>query len=57
MCVPINSKSGDEVITAYTNHVTYIFGPSCKILSDNSTEFKNKLFEEVASMLDIEYKT
>ena len=57
MCVPIKSKSADEVITAYTNHVTYIFGPSCKILSDNGKEFINKLFEEVASMLHTEYKT
>ena len=48
MCVPIKSKSADEVVTAYTNHITYIFDPSCKILSNNGTEFKNKLFEEVA---------
>ena len=27
-----------------------------KILSDNSTEFKNKLFEEVSKQLGMEYK-
>ena len=32
------------------------FGGSEKILSDNGTEFKNKLFEEVADQLGVEYK-
>ena len=54
--VPIKSKSADKVVTVYTNHM-YIFGPSHKILSDNGTELKNKLFEKVASKLATEYKT
>ena len=29
---------------------------SLKILSDNGTEFKNKLFEQVAKQLGVEYK-
>ena len=32
------------------------FGGSLKILSDNGTEFKNKLFEQVAKELGVEYK-
>ena len=32
------------------------FGGSEKILSDNSTEFKNKLFKEVTNQLGVKYK-
>ena len=32
------------------------FGGSEKILSDNGTEFKNKLFEDVAKQIGVEYK-
>ena len=32
------------------------FGGSIKILSDNGTEFKNKLIEEVSEELGVEYK-
>ena len=32
------------------------FGGSEKLLSDNGTEFKNKLFEEVVNQLGVEYK-
>ena len=32
------------------------FGGSLKILSDNGTEFKNKLMEEVSKDLGVEYK-
>ena len=41
---------------AYLCHVYSKFGGSEKILSDNGTEFKNKLFEEVADELGVEYK-
>ena len=37
-------------------HVYSKFGGSEKILSHNSTEFKNKLFEEVSKQLGIQYK-
>ena len=32
------------------------FGGSIKILSDNGTEFKNKIFEQVAKELGVVYK-
>ena len=32
------------------------FGGSLKILSDNGTEFKNKLFENIAKQLGVKYK-
>ena len=41
---------------AYLKHVHHIFGPSRKILSDNGTEFNNKLFEAVAKELGVEHK-
>ena len=37
-------------------HVYSKFGGSEKILSDNGTEFKNTLFEDVAKKLGVEYK-
>ena len=55
-CIPLKSKTAQEVVQAYLHHVYSKFGGSEKILSDNGTEFKNKLFEEVASQLGVEYK-
>ena len=40
----------------YIDHVYAKFGGSLKILSGNGTEFKNKLFEEIAKELGVEYK-
>ena len=55
-CIPLKSKTAEEVVLAYLCHVYSKFGGSEKILSDNGTEFKNKLFEEVADQLGVEYK-
>ena len=38
------------------NHVYCKHGGSLKTLSDNGTEFKNKLMEEVSKELGVEYK-
>ena len=54
--IPLKSKTAQEVVQAYLCHIYSKFGGSEKILSYNSTEFKNKLFEEVASQLGVEYK-
>ena len=35
-----------EVVTAYKNHIYCTFGGGVKILMDNGTEFKNKLFKK-----------
>ena len=55
-CIPIQSKSADDIVHAYNTNMYSKFGGSRKILSDNGTEFKNKLFETVAEMLGTEYK-
>ena len=55
-CVPLQTKTAEEVIQAYIDQFYSRFGGSLKILSDNGTEFKNKLFEQVAKELGVEYK-
>ena len=55
-CIPLKTKTAEEVVQAYLHQVYSKFGGSENFLSDNGTEFKNKLFEEVASQLGIEYK-
>ena len=55
-CIPIPDKTAPVVVKAYLRHVHHVFGPSCKILSDNGTEFSNKLFEAVAKELGVEHK-
>ena len=55
-CVPLRTKTAEEVIKTYIDHVYAKFGGSLKILSDNGTEFQNKLFEQVAKEFGVEYK-
>ena len=55
-CVPLQTKTAGEVIQAYIDNVYAKFGGSLKILSDNGTEFKNKLFEQIAKELGVEHK-
>ena len=55
-CIPIPDKTAPIVIEAYLKHIHHVFGPSRKILSDNGTEFNNKLFEMVAKELGVEHK-
>ena len=46
--IPLKTETAEEVLQAYTDDVYSKFGRSVKILSDNGTEFKNKIFEQVA---------
>ena len=46
-CIPLKSKKAKDVVTAYLNHICCVFEPSKKILTDNGTEFKNKMWDEV----------
>ena len=55
-CIPLKSKCTEDVIKAYIDHICCTFGPSRKILTDNGTEFKNKLWTEVFEKLRIEQK-
>ena len=55
-CIPLKTKMAEEVLQAYIDNVYSKFGGSLKILSDNGTEFKNKIFEHVAKELGVVYK-
>ena len=55
-CIPLKSKCAEDVIRAYIDHICYTFGPSRKILTDNGTEFKNKLWTKVFEKLRTEQK-
>ena len=55
-CIPLPDKKAETVLKAYMDHVYCKHGGSLKILSDNGTEFKNKLMEEVSKELGVEYK-
>ena len=54
-CVPLKTKTAEEVTKAYMDHIYCNFGGSIKILTDNGTEFKNKLFKEVINKLGMEF--
>ena len=54
--IPLKTKTTEEVLQAYIDNVYSKFGGSIKILSDNGTEFKNKIFEQVAKELGVVYK-
>ena len=46
-CISLKTKCAEDIIKAYIDHICCTFGPSRQILTDNSTEFKNKLWTEV----------
>ena len=54
--IPLKSKHAEDVIRAYIDHICCTFGPSRKILTDNGTEFKNRLWTEVFEKLRTEQK-
>ena len=53
-CIPLKTNTADEVLKAYLDHIYSLFGGSVKIMMDNGTEFKNKLFKEVVAKLGTE---
>ena len=53
-CIPLKTKTADEVETTYKNHIACPFGGSVKILTDNKPEFKNKLFKKAVTKLGTE---
>ena len=55
-CIPLKTKTVEEDLQAYIDNVYSKFGGSLKILSDNGTEFKNKIFEQIAKELGVVYK-
>ena len=50
-CIPLKTKTADDVVKAYLDHIYSLFGGSVKIMTDNGTEFKNKLLKEVIANL------
>ena len=55
-CITIPNKKAETVLKGYMDHVYCKYGGSFKILSDNGTEVKNKLMEEVIKELGVEYQ-
>ena len=55
-CIPLKNKTATEVVNAYIDNIYCLFGPSKKILTDNGTKFKNKLWKEVFELLRIEHR-
>ena len=41
-CIPLKTKTAEEVLQAYSDNLYSKFGGSLKILSDNDTEFKRR---------------
>ena len=54
-CIPLKTKTAEEVAKAYLDHIYSLFGGSVKILMDNGTELKKKLFKEVIAKLGMEF--
>ena len=54
-CILLMTKTADEVAKAYLDHIYSLFGGSVKIMMDNGTEFKKKLFKEVVEKLGTEF--
>ena len=54
--IPLKNKTAEEVVKAYLNHICCVFGPSKKILTDNGTEFKNKMWEDVYKLLRMQHR-
>ena len=56
-CIPIKSKRAEDVVKAYMDNICCAFAPSKRILTDNGTEFKNKMWAEVFKRLRTEHRT
>ena len=55
-CIPLKTKSAEDVVLVYIDRVYSQFGGSEKVLTDNGTEFKNKLINEVCEQLGVKHK-
>ena len=55
-CAPLHTKKAKEIVQKYLDTVYYRFSGSRKILSDNGTEFKNKVFEDIVKKLGCEVR-
>ena len=55
-CIPIKTKSAEEIVTAWRNHITFPYGVCRKLLMDNGTEFKNEFFPGLQNSLELREK-
>ena len=55
-CIPIKNKSAEEIVTAWKNHIAFLFGVCRKLPMDNGTKFKNDLFSRITKELGVERK-
>ena len=55
-CVLLKTKSAGDVVKAYIDKIYCQFAGSQKILTNNGTEFKNKLMDDVCAQLGVEQK-
>ena len=55
-CIPLKTKTAEEVLQTYIDNIYSKFRGSMKILSDNGTEFKNKIFDQIAKELGVVHK-
>ena len=55
-CIPLKTKSAEDVVQAYIDRVYSQFRGSEKVLMDNGTEFKNRLINEVCEQLGVKHK-
>ena len=53
MVVAVPNKSTETIVKAYMDHVYSLFGGSSCMLTDNGSEFRNDLFDEVCDKLGI----
>ena len=53
MAVAIQNNSAETIVKTYMDHVYSIFGGSSRMLTDNGSEFKNDVFDEVCDKLGI----
>ena len=49
----LQDKTAPEIVSTYLERVYSYFGGSQKILTDNGSEFKNQLFQEIADALGV----
>ena len=55
-CVPLKTETANEMIQIYVDKVYTKLQGFLKDLSDTGTEFKNQLYTETASQLEVEHK-
>ena len=55
-CIPLKTKSAEDVVRAYIDKVCSQCGGSEKVLTDNGTEFKNRLINEVCEQPGVKHK-